>query len=169
MPGSVLDEGKTLNDVFQAQFLGQLGRLEPTEVVPRLQKLSAPRNGNNPNYRNDVLAEVAVQLAADQPALAEQVFNLRDSSGDQNQAIYTEIRLCRRLARVDPALCEAGGRVAHWHRHARLWLGIRCRRPGRERQGRRIRGARSRDPERSIGCGNRDRAPNRFTSLTASA
>jgi hypothetical protein len=118
----LLDEGKTLNDVFQAQFLGQLGRLEPTEVMPRLQKFSAPPNRNNPNYRNDMLAELAVQLAADRPALAEQVFNLRDGSGDQNQAVYREIRLCRRLARVDPAtarrvaasLIGTGTRACGW-------------------------------------------------------
>ncbi len=127
----LLDEGKTLNDGSQAQFLGPLGRLEPTEVVPRLQKLSSPRNGNNPHYRDNVLAEVAVQLAADQPALAEQVFNLRDSSGDQNQAIYTEIRLCRRLARVDPARARRVAASLIGTGTLRLWLGIRCCRPGR--------------------------------------
>ena len=116
----LLDEGKALNDVLQAEFLGQLGRLEPTEVMARLQKLSAPRN--NRNYRDNVLAEVAVQLATDRPALAEQVFNLRDDSGDQNHVVYTELRLCRRLARVDPArarrvaasLIGTGTRACGW-------------------------------------------------------
>ncbi len=118
----LLDEGKTLNDVFQAEFVGQLGRLEPTEVLPRLQKLAAPGNRNNPNYRNNALAEVAVQLATDRPTLAEQVLNLRESSGDQNHAVYMELRLCRRLARVDPArarrvadsLTGTGTRACAW-------------------------------------------------------
>ena len=118
--GVLLEEGKTSNDVLPAEFLGQLGRLEPTQVIGRLQKLFAPQN--HPNSRNIPLAQVAVQLATDRPALAEQVFNLREPSSDQTHVVFSELRLCRRLAQVDPAcarrvaasLRSTGTRACAW-------------------------------------------------------
>ncbi len=72
--------------------------------------------------RNGLLAEVAVQLATEHPAQAEQVFNLREDRGEQNHIVFTELRLCRRLARVDPprarrvaaTLVGTGTRACAW-------------------------------------------------------
>jgi hypothetical protein len=65
-----------------------------------LQKL--PTLQVDPSYRDRALAEVAVQLAIDHAAEAEQVFNLRDVGNNQLPSMPYALRLCRRLARVDP-------------------------------------------------------------------
>jgi hypothetical protein len=95
----VLEEGRASDNFFQTGFLGQLARLEPQQVIARLRKLPT---GAGLYPRNLELAEVAVQLATDHPAEAEQVFNLRDGGNEQGQANDHALQLCRRLARVDP-------------------------------------------------------------------
>ena len=116
----VLEEEKAWNDVIQPGFLGQLARLEPDQAVARLRKL--PNSQGNPSDRDSALAEVAVQLATDHPAEAEEVFNLREGSGDQDHVVFSVLRLCRRLARVDPprarrvaaSLSGTGTRACAW-------------------------------------------------------
>ena len=106
----VLETGKiSIERRYADRFLGQLARLEPDQVLARLQKL--PTLHGNPVYRDDELAEVAVQLATDHPAEAEQVFNLRESRAIQRLRPSTyALRLCRRLARVDPPRARASPR-----------------------------------------------------------
>jgi CarboxypepD_reg-like domain len=87
------------NNNVQTQFLGQLARLEPRQVIAQLQEM--PIRGSTFS-RNRELAEVAVQLAIDQPAEAEQVINLQEAGGDRIHTVVVELRLCRRMARVDP-------------------------------------------------------------------
>jgi hypothetical protein len=100
----VIQEGKTifgpLNDAgrsYHTMFPGQLARLEPGQVMEWLQKL--------PSYvsRDAEVALVAAQLATDHPADAERIYNLREGVGDQHYSHTDTMRLCRRLARVDPA------------------------------------------------------------------
>ena len=115
----VLEEGKTSDNFFQTGFLGQLARLEPRQVIARLQKLPT---GVDSYSRNLEMAEVAVQLATDHPAEAEQVFNLRDGGNEPGHAKNYVSRLCRRLARVDPtrarriaaSLSDPGIRACAW-------------------------------------------------------
>ncbi len=97
----VLKVWKISSDVFQTGFLSQMARLEPDQALAWMQKL--PNVRGNPSYRDLELAAVAVQLATDHPAEAEQVFNLREGSGDQDVSVGYELQLCQRLARVDPA------------------------------------------------------------------
>ena len=68
--------------------------------MERFQKL--PNLRNNPLYRDRELAEAAVQLATDHPALAEQVLQLQQAVGLDDLKFLYVMRLCRRLARVDP-------------------------------------------------------------------
>jgi len=116
----VLGGWKISPDVFQTGFLGQMARLEPDQAVARLQKL--PHFLGNPGYRDGELAEVAVQLATDHPAEAERVFNLREGTDAQFVSDTAALRLCRRLARVDPpgarrvaaSLSGPGARACAW-------------------------------------------------------
>ena len=115
----LLDQGKTSSDVFQAGFLGQLGRLEPEQAIATLQKLP---NRVSASARNGLLAEVAAQLAIDHPGEAERVFNLREVTGGEDHVVFAELRLCRRMARVDPqrarrvaaSLRDTGTRACAW-------------------------------------------------------
>ena len=123
----LFDQGKTLNDVLPPKFLGQLGRLEPTEVISRLPKLSVP--GIGANYRNRALVELAVELATDH-RLAEQIFNL--------QAILAiRTTLSSWAAILSPAspgrsgTCEEGRRIGYGYWISCLCVGIGGRRPGR--------------------------------------
>ncbi len=96
----VLEEVKISAVVFQTDFLSQLARLEPDEIVARLRNV--PTTRVNAGYRDRALTQVAVQLATDHPALAEQVFNLREGGNNQSIGSLEVMRLCRRLAGVDP-------------------------------------------------------------------
>jgi RNA polymerase sigma factor (sigma-70 family) len=98
---ALLPGGKIGPEALQSGFLGQLARLEPDQAVARMREL--PNFSGNPDLRDDELAAVAVQLATEHPAEAEQVYNLREVSGTQTHSLPNTLRLCRRLARVDPA------------------------------------------------------------------
>jgi hypothetical protein len=123
----VLDEGKKSSNALNARFLGQLARLEPDQAMAQAQKL--PNLQGNPGSRDAALAEVAIQLATDHPAEAEQAFNLRDARNDRFVIEFLAMRLCRRLARVDPirarrvaaSLRSPGIRACTW---AYLALGL---------------------------------------------
>ncbi len=116
----VLQEETISSTVFQTGFLGQLARLEPDQVLARLQKLRALQVA--PGYYDGALAEVAVQLAIDHAAEAEQVFNLREGRNHQLPSLPYVLRLCRRLAQVDPtrarrvasSLGSPGTRAGAW-------------------------------------------------------
>jgi RNA polymerase sigma-70 factor (ECF subfamily) len=86
--------------VFQTRFLGQLARFEPDQIPARLRQL--PTLGVDPRNRDVALVEVAFQLAIDHPAEAEQVFNLREGGQNELYSVQDTLRLCRRLAQVDP-------------------------------------------------------------------
>jgi RNA polymerase sigma factor (sigma-70 family) len=94
----MLEEGKTSSNVFQTGYLGQLARLEPDQAMAQLQKQPT---FSNPSRRDDEVTAIAVQLATDHPADAERFFNLRDSRTERFPGTDT-LRLCSRLARVDP-------------------------------------------------------------------
>ncbi len=98
----VLQVEKMSNTVFSGNFLGQLARSEPDQILARLQKLTTLQV--DPSYRDRALAEVASQLAIDHAAEAEQVFKLREGLNRQYMSTPAVLRLCRRLARVDPTL-----------------------------------------------------------------
>jgi hypothetical protein len=124
----LLQEGKSLfdslpprNAVLQAtNFLVQLVRLEPDQIQARLKTLSTLQV--NPSLRDTALAEVAFQLGIDRPAEAEQVFNLREGRNHQLPSLPYVLRLCRRLAQVDPtrarrvatSLGSPGTRAGAW-------------------------------------------------------
>jgi RNA polymerase sigma factor (sigma-70 family) len=96
----VLQEIALSRTVFQTNFLGQLARLDPDQIQARLQQLATIPV--DPSYRDNALAEVAFQLAIDHPAEAEQVFTLREGGNQEIHPSPPALRLCRRLARVDP-------------------------------------------------------------------
>jgi hypothetical protein len=113
------ETGKIARNNVQTRFLGQRARLDPQQVIAQLRQLP---NSGNPLARNRELAEVAVQIATDHPTEAEQIFNLREDGGEQDIIVFAELRLCRRLARVDPprarrvavSLIGAGTRACAW-------------------------------------------------------
>jgi len=113
----VLEEAKFWSNVLPPIFLSQLARLEPDQALARSQKL--PNLPGDPTYRDFALAAVAVQLATDHPAEAEQVFNLR---GNRLLPFPDTLRLCRHLAQVDPpgahrvaaSLSGPGDRACAW-------------------------------------------------------
>jgi hypothetical protein len=99
----VIQAGKTIFDPLmnaggpiQTIFPGQLARLEPGRVMEWLQKLRSS------DARDVEVTLVAAQLATDHPADAERVFHLREGGGAQHLSHTDTLRLCRRLARVDP-------------------------------------------------------------------
>ncbi len=99
----VIQAGKPIFDrlanaggAYQTHFPGQWARLEPGPVIEWLQKLP-------PSEPRDVeVALVAAQLALDHPADAERAFKLPGSVGAQHRSHASTLRLCRRLAQVDP-------------------------------------------------------------------
>jgi hypothetical protein len=93
---SLLEQAKSSTIVYESGILVQMAGLEPDRILVRLKEM--------PNFTStgDELTRVAVQLATEHPDLAEQVFNLRGPAGGQSLFIIEELRLCRRLARVDP-------------------------------------------------------------------
>jgi hypothetical protein len=94
-------------------FLAQLVRLEPEPALARIRKIPTIQ-------RFLSFADVAPQLTIDDPAEAEQFYNLW--AARQTGTIYGTIRLCRRLARADPSrarrvagsLVGPGERVCAW-------------------------------------------------------
>ena len=66
----VLQEGKISSNVFQTGYLGQLARLEPDQAMAQLQKQPT---FSDPSRRDVELTAIAVELATDHPAEAEQV------------------------------------------------------------------------------------------------
>ncbi len=122
----LLQEGKSLfdslplqNAVRETRFLVQLARLETDQALTRLQKL--PKRTNT-RTRDDALAAAAAELATDQPAEAERFFNQREGAGDPFLSHTSIMRLCRRLARIDPprarrvaaSLSGRGSRACAW-------------------------------------------------------
>jgi hypothetical protein len=112
----MLEEGNASSNVFQTGYLGQLARLEPDQAMAQLQKQTA---FSDPSRRDAEVTAIAVQLATDHPADAERFFNLRDGRTDRFLSGTDNLRLCNRLARVDPtrarrvaaSLGETGGRT----------------------------------------------------------
>jgi hypothetical protein len=116
----VIELGKmreTAGNPAETKFLAQLARLDPQQVIARLQKVP---NDKGPFFSFEV--EVAVQLAASHPAEAEQAFNLREDGVDQGPVFFTTLQFFRRLARVDPprarrvaaSLVGTGTRACAW-------------------------------------------------------
>ena len=107
---AMLLEGKSIVDaikpppaVYEWILLPKLARLEPDQVVERLKKSAgqqAPAPGTHTAY--DFPAAVAVELATEHPAEAEQVFQLWERSGIQPWTNGYAMRIARRLAKVDP-------------------------------------------------------------------
>ena len=122
----VLEEGKSSSNVFHTGYLGQLARLDPDHVMAQLQKQP---NYINPSQRDAEVTAIAVQLATDHPADAERFFNLRLGHTDRFPTGTDTLRLCLRLARVDPtrarrvvaSLGEPGIRACAW---ANVALGL---------------------------------------------
>jgi len=116
----MLQGWKISSDVLQTGFLGQMARLEREHALAQLQKL--PNRNNTPSYRDDELGEVAVELAIAHPVEAERIFNLRERTDAQDVSISHALRLCHRLARVDPprvrriaaSLSGPGARACAW-------------------------------------------------------
>ncbi len=107
----LLEEGKAIDDArfprsaFSIDdFLMQLARLDPDQALERLRKLPTAILSGDPY---DPGAAVAVALATDHPAKAEQAFHLwkRNWVHSDHTNRYV-MRLCRRLARVDPAIAR---------------------------------------------------------------
>jgi hypothetical protein len=114
---AVLHEGLKVYDSLpysatNNSFLSQLIRLEPELALARIQKV--PRRD-----RFLAFADVAPELTIDRRAEAERFFNRGEYV---NVTISGTLRLCRRLARVDPprarrvaaALRAPGERVCAW-------------------------------------------------------
>ncbi len=82
----------------------QLARLDPDQALERLRKLPTSNLEGTPY---DPGAAVAVALATDHPAKAEQAFHLWKRTGIQfDHTNRYVMRLCRRLARVDPLIAR---------------------------------------------------------------
>jgi hypothetical protein len=86
--------------VYQYRYLCQLARLEPDQIQARLQTLATLQGDTG--YRDRALVQVAFQLAIDHTALAEQVFNMREGGPRELLSLSEAMRLCHRLAQVDP-------------------------------------------------------------------
>ncbi len=161
----LLQKGKTFYDAIpagsqgtQPEFLLQLARLEPDHAMERLRKIpDLTRLSTRLAY--DPAAAIAVGLATDHPADAEWALNLWKRSGVQYQTNHYVMRLCDRLARVDPSRAQSGRRGAAGARGTRPGLGLGGPRSGGEGQGRRQRRGRPRDrgarPPARIGPGSR--------------
>ena len=138
----LLEEGKAIDDArfprsaFSIDdFLMQLARLDPDQALERLRKLPTAILLGDPY---DPGAAVAVALATDHPAKAEQAFHLwkRNWVHSDHTNRYV-MHLCRRLAQVDPAIAR---RVAASRQPggARDGLGLRGARPGGNQKVRRV-------------------------------
>ncbi len=83
-------------------FHAQVARIDPARVLGQIHKI------DDPYVRAGYFNRVAFQLARAHPAEAEQALNLyEDRSGFNRQSLW--LRVCRRLANVDPA---RAGRIA---------------------------------------------------------
>ncbi len=97
------------------RFLVQLSRVEPELALARIRKIA------DPELRDAFFENAAMVLAIDHPAEAEQFFNLGEGRGSRFITL-PPLRLCRRLARVDPprarrvaaSVSSPGGRVCAW-------------------------------------------------------
>lgn len=107
----LLETGKPLYDAVPAgstgtlpEFLLQLARLEPEQAIERLRKIPDLTRLSTMVLHYDSPAAIAVGLATDHPVKAEWAFNLWDRAGVQWQwhTNYYAMRLCHRLAGVDP-------------------------------------------------------------------
>lgn len=108
----LLQKGKSRYDAVPAgstgtlpEFLRQLARLEPDQAIERLRKIPDLTKLSTMVLSYDSPAAIAVGLATDHPARAERTFNLWDRTEVQWQwhTTHYAMRLCYRLARVDPA------------------------------------------------------------------
>ena len=116
----MLQDEKISTAVFQRGFFRQLAALEPERALAELLKLPAL---TDPSYRARELTEIALTLATDHPARAEEVFHLREGVDDRLLASsHYALLLCHRLARVDPpcarrvaaSLNIPGARASAW-------------------------------------------------------
>ena len=86
---------------FDDRFLATAARIEPDRV------LSLIRNVSSAAERQAYYARIAESLAIEHPAEAERVFQLTDDSPrtpmQVRSRIALQLRLCRRLAKSDPA------------------------------------------------------------------
>ena len=96
-------------------FMGRAARIDPAPVLEEIRKIG------NAYVRAVASGEVAVQLALERPAEAEQVLNLdEDRTGFARHIL--EMRICRRLAKVDlkrarriaAAIETPGARACAW-------------------------------------------------------
>jgi hypothetical protein len=111
----VLDEGKTSSTFYQSGYLGQLARLDPDQALMLARKV--------PDFASTYdLAELASGCAIEHPAEAERIFDMRVPATNEIYFITNELRLCRRLARVDrpragrvaASLSNPGARACAW-------------------------------------------------------
>jgi hypothetical protein len=100
---SVVQAGKPVFDFlartggpYSTFFPAEWARVQPLPVIEWMQKL--PKN----NERGTEVAEVAAGLAFEHPALCEQAFQLREPGSERTAAHTNLLRMCRRLARIDP-------------------------------------------------------------------
>jgi RNA polymerase sigma-70 factor (ECF subfamily) len=99
----LLQEGKTIYDplppdraAILSRFLVTLARLEPDQAEARFRKLIGSRS-------YDIsMCDAAVELAIDHPSEAERLFNAREQRGLDITTHSYAMRLCRRLAKIDP-------------------------------------------------------------------
>ncbi len=119
-------------------FLATAARLEPDRV------LSLIRNVSSAADRQTYYARIAESLAIGHPAEAERVFQLTDLSPrtpiQARSRIALQLRLCRRLAKSDPAGARRIIAGMQTSRDQALGWALTGARPGRSRQASRKRG-----------------------------
>jgi hypothetical protein len=100
---AVVQAGRTVFDPlarrggpYQSGFPGQLARVEPRQAFDWMNTLPADR------ARGMEVAEIAAELAYEHSAEAEQALRLREPGSDVTPAHLDMLRVCRRLARIDP-------------------------------------------------------------------
>ena len=91
----ILDSQPAARGPLIGGFLAQVARLDPEQSRMRIQKIS------DVAARDDCYREATVAMARSQPADAERFFGMIEQ-GSGYSAYSNAIRLCRRLAEVDP-------------------------------------------------------------------
>ncbi len=95
----VLQPVEITSDVLHTGYLRQLARLDPDQAMAQWQKQSTRSSASQ---RATLQSSIALELATDHPAEAERFFNLGDARDERSLSGTITLRLCRRLARVDP-------------------------------------------------------------------
>lgn len=92
----ILDSQPRVSGAALTVFLAQAARLDPAKVRSRIEKVF------DPEIRDLLYGSAAIAMAISHPADAERFFGLSEQKRGY-QAFSTVIRLCRQLAKVDPA------------------------------------------------------------------